>query len=765
MTLKKHLAILFAAGSLLLPACVTHEQDVPDETTNEDPYAFLRRDEEKPKINARESSEQEQVNPNDVTSDGLEHERIKTLEKTSEGKAVATNGIKKTSAFYEDFIIVDGDEELTVSLVFNSAPLIDVLPAFADILGFNFAADADLKGVVTLNLNSKMTKRELWDALDKILSLSGSTAVVMDSLVRVMPLSKLPRQSDVPLPGSPDAEVIYYPLKNVTAKDAVLQISAFLTPTAVAVELTRPNAVIVSDDRNNILKLRQILELIDKSGKTSWPRAVIKCQNIVPSQITDELRNVLPVLGFYVLQTTDKIEQPGSIQLSAVDRLQLIVAAAATEEAVDEIRRWVEILDSSESLDQERVFVYKVMHGKSDQLARALAAIYNLTGQSLTKDTETGANKIETLTGVTTTNTNNRTNANNPNAAANTETDTASGVYANPVKLFADGVLNRLVIRTTPRTYASIKALLDKLDIVPAQVLLQVMIVEVTLTESTQFGLEISGESQWWGENVGMGTDYSKLTPDFENPSSSGKGFNFLISDPKNPENKFAYIKALAGDDNVKIISRPEILVESHTQAYVNVGTKVPVLKQNLTNTGSSSSSGNEILQTVDYEDTGVILTVTPQVTSTNLISIEIDQQLLDAVYNTTSKIDSPEFTTRQFTTNMTIGNGQTMVIGGLIQEQRKDSLESIPIINNIPVLRRLVGSTDASAKRTEILLLVTGHIIDEKSRVEDMIKRYNDAVKSLNEFDYRLGDRPGAGRKMSVLDPDEFNGGLGRKK
>ena len=292
------------------------------------------------------------------------------------------------------------------------------------------------------------------------------------------------------------------------------------------------------------------------------------------------------------------------------------------------------------------------------------------------------------------------------------------------------------------------------------------MIIEVTLTESTQFGLELSGQSQWWGENVTIGSEYSKLNHDLATGGAAREnGLSFLISDPNNPENKFAYIKALAGDDNVKVISCPQILVESHTQAYVNVGTKVPYLTQNLTNTGSSTSTGTDIVQNIDYEDTGVILTITPQVTSTNLISLELDQKLLDAVYNTTSSIDSPEFTTRQFTTSMTIRNGRTMVIGGLIQESRKDNLESIPLINNIPVLRRIIGSTDASAKRSEILLLVTGHIVDEKSRVEDMIKRYNDAIESINEFDSRLGDRPGAGRRPSVIDKSEFGTGLGSKK
>ena len=464
-------------GSCFFGGCQTQDAAEDDKAMSDDRFTFLRREDEKPVTEAHEDIENEQVKPLDTSSETITADKVKSLEKTPEVKNVKPSSVKRPDAFYEDLILADGDESLTVSLVFNSAPLIDVLPAFADVLGFNFAADSDLKGVVTLNLNAEMTKRELWDAFDKILNLSGAGVIVKDSLLRFMPLEKMPRQPDIALPNAPDSEVCYYPLKNVTAKDASAQLKPFLGVNAVCVEITRPNAVIVSDDRQNIPKVKQILDLIDRSGKTSWPRAVIRCQNIVPSQITDELRNVLPVLGFYVLETADKSEQPGSIQLSAIDRLQLIVASAATEEAVNEIRSWVEILDSSESLDQERVFVYKVMHSKADLLARSLSVIYNLSGSSLTKDAETGSNKIESLTSTNSSgsSTNSRTNTNNvnPNAAENTDTDTSSGIFTNPVKLFADGLLNRLVIRTTPRTYASIKALLDKLDIVPAQVLLQ----------------------------------------------------------------------------------------------------------------------------------------------------------------------------------------------------------------------------------------------------------------------------------------------------
>ncbi len=468
--------------------------------------------------------------------------------------------------------------------------------------------------------------------------------------------------------------------------------------------------------------------------------------------MTEELRTVLPVLGFYVLQSSDKVEQPGSIQLSAIDRLQVIVASAATEEAIKEIRQWVSVLDSSDSLDQERVFVYKVMHGKADQLMQALAVIYNTQGTTLTIDSNTGNDRTTNVNSTNNSNRNNNNarnnsagnNSNNINNTSTTQTDVNSNVFDNQVRIFADGVLNRLVIRTTPRTYASIKALLDRLDVVPAQVLLQVLVVEVTLSESTKFGLELAASGSANGNVISGGTNYSNLNPYPAEGSTGDTGGKFLISDPDDPENKFMYINALAGDNMIKVISSPQMLVSSHTQAYISVGSEVPYVKSNMTDTASSSSE-TSIIQDIEYKTTGVTLTVTPQITSNNLISLEIKQELSSVETNTTSQLDSPVFPSRTLETTMTIANGKTMVLGGLIQEKKNDNLNSVPFINKIPYLGRLLGSTESSVERSEILVLGTGHIVNEKSEVEDLIKRYNTALKSLNSFDNELGDKPDA--------------------
>lgn len=745
------------------------EKPDPKPVPPKDRFRFLTRGDRAKDALQMENIDEETVDSLQMEDDGLNESALKDLEapvgqspaKEAEAAAKAGSDASKASSepqkkknppFYEELILLDGDEEISASLVFNSAPLLDVIPAFADILEFNFTVDPDIKALVSLNLNSKMTRRELWSALATLIESAGAGVAVEGDLVRIAPMNKFSQRSKLATTPGSGAEICFYPLRFAQAREVVSQIRPFLGSAATCVEVTRPNAVLICDTRDNIAKVQDLLKLLDDNGKSRWPRAVLPCRNVLPSKIADELRTILPVLGFVVLQIQDRVEQPGSIRVSAVDRLHLLVASAATEEAIQEIRNWVEILDSTHSLDHESLFVYKVMHGSADQLLKALAVVYNVQGTSFTIDSETGNERTESVnTQNNSRNQQNRQGA--PNQAeqrqgstisntVNTTTDLKSSIFENPVRVFADGALNRLVIRTTPRTYASMKALLDRLDVVPAQVLLQVVVVEVSLTDSTQFGVEFSAKTKWGGQNVRTGTNFSNLNPNTSSgddssssssSSSTDTGYSFLVSDPKDPDTTFGYIRALAGNEFFKVISSPQILVSSHKEATINVGQETPYTGSSVT----SVSATDNLLSTVQYKDSGTKLVITPQVTSTDLISLDVNQTIstvqMTVVSNTVS---APTLTTREVETNMTIHNGQTMVIGGLIEETKVDTVESLPFLIDIPLIRRLFGSTDASVERREILVLITGRIINENSKVDEMLQRYNDAIDALNEFD-----------------------------
>ena len=194
-------------------------------------------------------------------------------------------------------------------------------------------------------------------------------------------------------------------------------------------------------------------------------------------------------------------------------------------------------------------------------------------------------------------------------------------------------------------------------------------------------------------------------------------------------------MNALAGQTNVRIISSPQLLVISNQEATMNVGDEVPVISSEITNSASAGSTGTTLVRNVEYKTTGIVLTVTPRITRGGRISMQIKQEVSEAVNNTTSNIDSPTIQQRTVSTNMSIRDGQTIICGGLIREKVNDNLDSLPVINSIPFLRRLLGDTNISTTRTEMLVLISGTIVTEETPLEQMLRGYQQSVDSLVEF------------------------------
>ncbi|MBO5762377.1 MAG: type II and III secretion system protein, partial [Lentisphaeria bacterium] len=173
----------------------------------------------------------------------------------------------------------------------------------------------------------------------------------------------------------------------------------------------------------------------------------------------------------------------------------------------------------------------------------------------------------------------------------------------------------------------------------------------------------------------------------------------------------------------------------NNTQATINVGDRVPIISSEVTNSSSASATSTTLVRNITYTDTGIILKVTPRITRGGRIDLKISQDISEAEVNTTSNIDSPVTSQRLLTTTMSLRDGQTIVCGGLIREKLTDNLDSLPIISTIPFVRRLLGDTNISTDRTELLVLITANIVQEDTPLQKLVKGYQQSVDSLIEF------------------------------
>lgn len=644
----------------------------------------------------------------------------------------------------------DDQEKIRAEFDFNGAAVADVIPVFAELLRFNYLLDGKLNGAVTLSLKDELTHQQLWELLRQVMQTSNIYLTRQDNMIHFRPVEAI-AQAAAGDGVSSDAEVALFRLKNIGAKETASQIGQFLSPGLKPVELEERNLLLVVDTKENLRKVRQIVAQLDRPLRQGWAKMVIPCRNIDVSRLAKEAADVLPVLGFPVALNSDK-PRPEEIQLTTVERLQIIVASAANYEALEELGRWINILDQSETGDQERMFIYNILNGNAEELVKALAVMFPVEGETLTASTGSSGGSSSSGSGelfsssasASTSQTTTQSGSVKSAAKTGSKEEGPANLFEVPVKVFADAVNNRLIIRTKPRTYTMIKALLGKIDTIPPQVLFQVLVVDVSLNDSVKFGVEFMMKGGSGNVTTQGGTNFSGLTPGSgQNSQSGGK---FWIYNPKNPDQKFGYINALAGKTNVKVISSPQVLIASNNEAKISVGSKVPIVNSEITNTQSiitnNSDSSTNLVRNIQYQDTGVILKITPKVTRGGRIAIKLAQTVSEADSNTVSDIDSPVIKEQIIETAMSLRDGQTIICGGIIKEKSTDNLSTLPGIGGIPFLRRLLGDTDISTDRTEMMILITGYIVSEDSHLEELVKRYEQAVDTLIDFQTPAGQR-----------------------
>lgn len=644
----------------------------------------------------------------------------------------------------------DGREKIKAEFDFNGAAVADVIPVFAELLKFNYLLDGKLNGTVTLSLKDELTRRQLWELFRQVMQTSNIYLTRQDNMIHFRPVEAI-AQAAAGDGVSSDAEVALFRLKNIGAKETASQIGQFLSPGLKPVELEERNLLLVVDTKENLRKVRQIVAQLDRPLRQGWAKMVIPCRNIDASHLAKEAADVLPVLGFPVALNSDK-PRPEEIQLTTVERLQIIVASAANYEALEELGRWINILDQSETGDQERMFIYNILNGNAEELVKALAVMFPVEGETLTASTGSSGGSSSSGSGelfsssasASTSQTTTQSGSVKSAAKTGSKEEGPANLFEVPVKVFADAVNNRLIIRTKPRTYTMIKALLGKIDTIPPQVLFQVLVVDVSLNDSVKFGVEFMMKGGSGNVTTQGGTNFSGLTPGSgQNSQSGGK---FWIYNPKNPDQKFGYINALAGKTNVKVISSPQVLIASNNEAKISVGSKVPIVNSEITNTQSiitnNSDSSTNLVRNIQYQDTGVILKITPKITRGGRIAIKLAQTVSEADSNTVSDIDSPVIKEQIIETAMSLRDGQTIICGGIIKEKSTDNLSTLPGIGGIPFLRRLLGDTDISTDRTEMMILITGYIVSEDSHLEELVKRYEQAVDTLIDFQTPAGQR-----------------------
>jgi len=328
-------------------------------------------------------------------------------------------------------------------------------------------------------------------------------------------------------------------------------------------------------------------------------------------------------------------------------------------------------------------------------------------------------------------------------------------IFKEEVRIVADPVTNSLVVLATKRDYQLIADVLKRIDVVPRQVLLEVTIAEITLNKDLAFGVE-------WALAQGKLSD--TIAQDQSNTSIFRTGPSGLpvgglingttrIPSPIPPGGAFAvisdrdhfniFINALQTRTNVKMLSAPHIMAADNREAHILVGESIPILTSTATSTGITGQFGAAV-NSVQYRDTGNILTILPQVNSKGLVNMQIRQEVSAVAQGQASfgNTNSPAFTTREAETTVVVQDGETVVIGGIITDTIEHDRSGIPYLMDIPVLGWAFRVNSDHTNRLELLVLISPYVVRSREEAREVTDEFADRLQGLKRMGEALRTR-----------------------
>jgi type II secretion system protein D len=421
----------------------------------------------------------------------------------------------------------------------------------------------------------------------------------------------------------------------------------------------------------------------------------------------------------------------GTVRIIPFFRMNALLVVASSKEQLEYIKQWVATFDNMFAVAKPKIYVYPLQNSKATHIASLLQSIF--TGSESTTSSTTPKKTEPAKTAGKTTTPAPAASAPQTGAAA-TVTGGGTFVSAN-TRIFADEITNTLIILASPTDYSFIEETIKKIDIMPRQVVIEGLIASVKLTDNYSLGFAWSVKSDINITGIDPFNDV-KLNGDFYslpggaalNPGGSG-GFTFVGTDPTGHVR--ARITAAMMDERVKVLASPHILVSDNREARIQVGQQVPLATQ--TSTGIETTT--TVTSTVQYKDIGIILTVKPQINDSGLIALEITQEIsqlggaafiADQQFSSIDKIEA--------TTNLVAQDGETIIIGGLIREDNTKHTDGIPILSKIPLIGHLFSSKSDNTTRTELIILLTPHVMRNLKEAGNVTTGYVERYKGTSK-------------------------------
>ncbi len=564
-----------------------------------------------------------------------------------------------------------------------------LLPAFVntvfgELLNVTFEIDSavlDRQQLVTLRTAEPTDPDGFYQLITQVLANYGISVAYQNNVYRIVENSQA--QQEVPriirsrafsnVPGDMRPIFYYATIDNIRVKTMTVWLELTLRNRVQVVTVPYSSSILLLGNAEDISAAVEVIEILDQPNLAGSRSLRISPAFWSADKLTTQLIQVLRAEGYSVEQGP---LSDAPIKFIPVQALNTIIVFASTEQNLQHVLAWASELDQpGQTINTSGVYYHQVKNTNAEELSSLISELLDSSSTGLDSNNE----QVEVTT---------------------------------KRSVIVDKARNAIIFQGSAEEYAQFRSLVEQMDRAPFEVLIEATVAEVTLDQ---------------GESLGMVLTYDNGAAAAANStvieSSSGLQMNLI----RDTGSFTAALNAAADDSRVSILSSPRLIAASGKTATMQVGTKVPIITTQQTAPDGTTGGTSNILQQVQYRDTGVVLSIAPIVNSSKRVELTVSQEVSEAQGNDTSDIQSPLILTRSFQTTLSIDDGETVLIAGLISENFSNGENGIPYLKDIPLLGNLFKNSSQSVQKTELIVLLTPYIIDSR----DTSRSVRDAFRS----------------------------------
>ena len=613
--------------------------------------------------------------------------------------------------------------------------------------------------IVTLRTGRPLPSEELFRMAENVLAGYGVGVAWDGSVLHIAPEDALMTQMpdvirsralpEMPIALRPVFQIV--DLHQVSAADMAAWLTNAYGSKVKVFPAAKIAAVMIFGLPDNVREAVEAIGALDQARLAGRQSLRVGLVYWTANALAGKLSEVLKAEGYDVgISSTNAQNQTSTIMLIPVESTNTLVAFAADPKVLAHIGQWISDLDQAGQADPLRsIYIYMVKNTTAASLGKVVQAA--LGGQQIGGPTtevpleKAGTRSQQSGNGETAGAA--PAPATPPPApatagAALAPSDAASAAAGGqsldlgagngpepPPRLVIDQARNALVFIGTAKAYQRVRPLLETLDRAPREALIEVTVAELTLDDTNDLGFV-------WTQLNHVGSGLTQVVGTGPNVSPSGggialgsSGFNYVLLN--NVGDVRAILNAYAENNHLNVISTPRVLAKSGSEAKIEVGTEVPIITSQGTTNTIQNNGTTGILQSIDYRKTGVLLSVNPVIHSDNRIELNVSQEVSAALPNSTPGISSPLIQNRDVTTDLTLTDGQTVMIGGMISENRSSDDAGVPYLKDIPGLGFFFRNQALSRTRTELLVFITPYVISSDADSAAITEQFRTQMKA----------------------------------